>query len=104
MRIWLIILAAGLITFATRLSFIALFGRMQVPAWVARALRYVPPAVLSAIIFPELFITDGALNFSWGNPRLIAGLLAAVVAWRSKNIVWTILAGMGALLVLQRIL
>lgn len=103
MTLWLVIIVAGLLTFATRLSFIALFGQMIVPAWVTRALRYVPPAVLSAIIFPELFIREGVLNLSPANPRLVAGLLAAFVAWRTKNIVLTILVGMGVLLTLQAI-
>lgn len=101
METWLIIITAGLLTFATRLSFIAMFGQMKVSTWVQRALRYVPPAVLSAIIFPELFIQGGAMDFSLSNSRLIAGLLAALVAWRTKNIVLTILVGMGALLALQ---
>jgi branched-subunit amino acid transport protein len=104
MSIWVIIIVAGLLTFATRLSFIALFGRMNVPAWVQRALRFVPPAVLTAIIFPELFISGDTLNLSPANPRLIAGLLAALVAWRTKNIVYTILVGMAALLAMQALL
>jgi branched-subunit amino acid transport protein len=103
-KIWLILIIAGLLTFATRLSFIALLGRLNVPNWVQRALRYVPPAVLTAIIFPELLVANGALNLSPANPRLIAGILAALVAWRTKNIVLTILVGMGALLALQAIL
>lgn len=97
--IWLTLFLAGLLTFLTRLSFIALWGRWTPPEWLRRALRYVPPAVLTAIIFPELLIREG--NFTAINPRLFAGLIAAVVAWRTKNIVWTILAGMGALLLLQ---
>jgi branched-subunit amino acid transport protein len=97
--IWLTMFLAGALTFLTRLSFIALWGRWMPPEWLRRALRYVPPAVLTAIIFPEVLIREGAFNpFS---PRLLAGLVAALVAWRTKNIVWTILAGMGALLVLQ---
>ena len=96
---WLTLCIAGLLTYLTRLSWIALLGRWSAPAWVSRALRFVPPAVLAAIILPELLLSDG--QFSPLNPRLLAGLLAALVAWRSKNILWTILVGMAALLILQ---
>ncbi len=103
MEIWLTMLFAGLLTFGLRLSFIALYGRLVFPDWVIRALRYVPPAVLSAIVFPELFLTGGELNLSLANFRLIAGVLAALVAWRTRSILWTILAGMAALALLQTI-
>jgi len=103
MRLWLIFLAAGLLTYAMRLSFILLWGKIDVPAWLKRALRFVPPAVLTAIFFPELFMPGGVLDLTPGNARLIAGTLAALVAWRTRNIVLTILVGMGALLLIQYI-
>ena len=66
-----------------------------------RALHYVPPAVLSAIIFPELFLHEGMMNLSLENHRLFAGLAAVLVAWFSRNTLITILAGMMALFLLQ---
>jgi branched-subunit amino acid transport protein len=104
MTTWLILLAAGAITYLIRLSFIALLGRIDVPPLVGRALRFVPPAVLSAIIFPEMLRPNGALDLSLGNVRLLAGLLAAIVAWRSKNVLLTIAVGMVALWVLRAVM
>lgn len=101
MNVWLLILLAGLVTFLTRLSFIALLDRIAMPAWFQRSLRFVPVAVLSAIILPELANGNGEP----GNPvvywQLFSGALAVLVAWRTKNVTWTIVAGMAALLVLQ---
>ena len=90
-------LAAGALTYAIRLSFILLWGRIEVPDRLQRALRFVPPAVLTAIIFPELFMPAGAVDISLANSRLLAGILAALVAWRTCNIVLTLLVGMGVL-------
>ena len=98
---WLIILLAGPLTYAIRLSFIALSGRWQPPRLFQRALRFVPPAVLSAIILPEMLIQDGSLISTPLNPRLLAGLLAILVAWKTRNTVLTILAGMAALYLFQ---
>jgi branched-subunit amino acid transport protein len=103
MRLWLIFLAAGLLTYAMRLSFILLWGKLDVPVWLQRALRFVPPAVLTAIFFPELFMPGEVLDLTPGNARLIAGTLAALVAWRTRNVVLTILVGMGVLLLIQYI-
>jgi branched-subunit amino acid transport protein len=104
MNIWLVMLLGGLITFGMRFSLIYLFGKFQISETMRRALRYVPPAVLSAIIFPELFLRDGTLNLSLNNERLLAGLVAIVVAWFTKNTLVTMIVGMIALFVLQFVL
>ncbi len=101
MILWLTLIGMGLITFLIRLSVIGLMGNAEIPPLVRRALRFVPPAVLSAIIFPELLRPGGSLNISLGNFRLLAGLAAALVAWRTKNVVLTIAVGMAMLWVLQ---
>ena len=101
MNIWLVMIVGGLITFGMRFSLIYLFGRFEVPETMRRALHYVPPAVLSAIIFPELFYSSGTFNIALTNTRLLAGLIAIAVAWFSKNTLLTIIVGMIALLVFQ---
>lgn len=101
MNIWLVLLLGGVLTFLMRLSFIYLFGRFTIPPMVKRMLRFVPPAVLSALIAPELFMPVNKLDLRLDNHRLLAGLVAILVAWRTKNTLLTILAGMAALLVLQ---
>lgn len=95
MSIWLTMFLAGLATFLTRLSFIWLAGRREMPGWLQHGLRYVPPAVLTAIIFPEVFIRDGELVLSpLANLRVLAGAAAALVAWRTHNTLLTIAVGM----------
>jgi len=100
-NIWLVMFFGGLITFGIRFSFIYLFGRFEIPQSMRRALHYVPPAVLSAIIFPEVFLPNQQLDVSFGNHRLLAGLAAVIVAYFTKNTLVTILAGMVALILLQ---
>ena len=103
MNIWLVMLIGGLITFGMRFSLIYLLaeGRLQIPETMRRALHYVPPAVLSGIVFPELFLREGALSITFENHRLFAGLIAVFVAWFSKNTLVTIIMGMLALFLLQ---
>ena len=101
MNIWLIMLIGGLITFGMRFSLIFLFGKFEIPETMRKALHYVPPAVLSAIILPELLYPSNQLDLSLGNTRLLAGIVAILVAWFTKNTLLTILAGMIALLLFQ---
>lgn len=98
MSLWLVIVGAAVGTYLVRVSFIVLFGRLdEVPPRVKRTLAFVPPAVLAALVFPNVFVQGGDLVLSLGNHRLVAGAFAAVVAWRTEDMLATIVAGMGAL-------
>lgn len=104
MSLWLLIIAIGLLTFAFRFSSIVLLGRAEMPTILRRALRFVPPAVLTAIFMPELMEPGGVLNLSLSNTHLLAGVLAIVVAWRTRNVVLTIAVGMIALWILSALI
>ena len=99
----LVILIAGLSlgAFATRFAMIAIFGRTRMPIWLDRYLKYVPVAVLTAIALPNILVRDGTYAMHLGNARLFAAILAVVVAWRTRNMLMTIAAGMLCVWVLQ---
>lgn len=99
--LWLLFLLTGLGTLLQRLSFIFLIGKVGMPEWLRRALRFVPAAALAALVFPALTHPAGTLDLSLGNVRLLAGLVGALVAWRTRNVLLTLAAGMLALWVLQ---
>jgi branched-subunit amino acid transport protein len=84
----------GLLTLGTRLSFILLLEKWNPPEWFSNGLRFVPLAVLSAIIFPDIFMKDNVVAVPPDIPRLAGAIVASLVAWRSKNIFLTIGAGM----------
>jgi branched-subunit amino acid transport protein len=92
--IWFLFVAIGLGTFVLRFLFIYLFGKIEMPDWLRRALRFVPAAALAALVFPALTHPSGHLDLSLYNFRLLAGLGGAVVAWRTRNVLLTILVGM----------
>ena len=101
MNLWLVVIVAGVLTFLIRLSFISLPANWEMPHWAQRALSFVPPAVMTAIVFPELLVRDGHLAANLDNHRLIAGAIAILVAWRFKKIMPTIVAGIAVLWLLQ---
>ena len=101
LSIWLLFLALAVGTFALRFSFIYLFGKVDMPDWLRRALRFVPASVLAALVFPALTYPNGVLDLSLGNVRLLAGLGGALAAWKTRNVLWTIAVGMVLFWVLQ---
>ncbi|MBK9054606.1 MAG: AzlD domain-containing protein [Chloroflexi bacterium] len=94
MTLLLTILLMGLVTYAIRLGPILFFSQREMPDLLLRALRYVPTAVLTAIILPEMLYPGGELALSLLNMRLVAGVAAALVAWRTHNFFLTIAVGM----------
>ncbi|MHA6908309.1 AzlD domain-containing protein [Ralstonia pseudosolanacearum] len=97
-----VLLLSGAVTYLIRLSFIALEGRMNLPPWFRNAMPYVPAAMLTALIAPDLLVRNGALAVSTSNPRLIAGLIAIVIARMTRSAMWTIVGGMAVLLILMK--
>jgi branched-subunit amino acid transport protein len=96
--VWAAVAAIGVLTFLVRVSFIYLFGRVEeLPPRVEMALRYVPPAVLAALVAPAFVDVGPTLLATLGNDRLLAGAVAAVVAWRTENVAATVVVGMATL-------
>ena len=100
--LWLTIVGMGIITYAIRAVSLLLAERLPDSKWLRSFLQFVPIAVLSALIFLDVFSPNGFLVFSpLRNPRLVAALLAVLVAWRTKKALPTIVVGMLALWLIQ---
>jgi len=100
--VWLIIVALAAATFGTRLSFIGLLAHVELPQLLQRALAFVPPAILAAIITPQVFpVVQDLPTLDW--PRLVAALIAFAVAFRTRSTVATVSVGMLVLWGLQAV-
>lgn len=96
--IWAAIVVVGICTFLIRFSFIYLFGRIdRVPEPVTRALRFVPAAVFAALVVPAVVSIEPTVGGTLTDERLLAGAVAALVAWRTEDVTATIVAGLVAL-------
>ncbi|MBK8891817.1 MAG: AzlD domain-containing protein [Dechloromonas sp.] len=93
--------ACGLVTFLIRLSFIAFGHHLPDDPRITAVLGYVPPAILGALIAPEIAAVGGSISLSSENPRLWAALVALLVARLTRSVLATIAAGMLALWAIQ---
>jgi len=92
--VFYIIVGMALVTYFTRFAALALFRFTGVPTWLNRWLKYVPVAILTALIVPSLLLPRGYLDISLNNHYLIAGVVATFVAYKSRNIIATLGLGM----------
>ena len=101
-RVWAAIVVGGAGTFAMRASFLAAAHRLvHVPPWARRLLRQIPPAALASIVLPALARPAGSLDLA--QPRFVAGVVAGLVAWRTRSAALTLVVGMGVLVALERL-
>ena len=101
LKLWAVIVAVGALNYASRLSFIAFFASREMPPLLARALRYVPAAMLTALVLPMVLTPSAAGALAGVNPRIPAAILAAVVAYFTHSTLKTLAAGMAVLWLLQ---
>ena len=95
------IVLAGAGSYALRASFLAAARRLvDLPPLAERILRQIPPAVLAALVLPALVRPGGELDL-W-QPRLLAGVVAAIVSWRTRNVGLTLAVGMVLLFALEQ--
>ena len=100
-EIFYIIIAMAAVTFITRFSCIAVLNQKGLSSSLARWLKHIPTAILTALIVPALLLPQGKVDFSLQNHYLIAGIAAAAVAYKSKNIMITLAVGMGIMVALR---
>ncbi len=92
MHDYAVILGMAVVTYATRALGVFLLAR-PLPPLLEQVLGYVPIAVFAALLAPPLLLPQG--SFVLG-AETVAALPAALIAWRTRQVLPTILAGMGS--------
>ena len=91
---WFSITIAGILTYFTRMTMIALVRRDLLGEKIKAVLAYVPSAVFPAIIFPAIFINDYGAYIEMNDPKIFGALVAIIVGYFSRNIIATIFSGL----------
>ncbi len=101
----LMIAGMAMVTFGIRYIMFPISGRFRFPPLFERALGYVPPAVLSAIIVPSILMPTGeTIDLHFTNPYLIGAVTACIVGWIYRNLLLTIVISIMVFLASQWIL
>jgi len=95
--IWTTLILAGLITFFTRFSMIALLKKNHFGPRLRVVLSYVPSAVFPAIIFPAVFLNSTGQLVFLDNPKVLAAFIAVLIGYLTESVIATILSGLAAL-------
>ena len=91
---WSSVIAAGILTYITRMTMITLVDRKVLGLKLKQVLRYVPSAVFPAIIFPAIFYNDYGNLIELTDPKIYGAIVAIVTGYLSRNIIATIFSGL----------
>ena len=91
---WLSVIIAGILTYITRMTMVALIDRRVLSIKLKQVLSYVPAAVFPAIIFPAVFFNDHGYLIELSDPKIYGSIVAIVIGYLSKNIIATIFSGL----------
>jgi branched-subunit amino acid transport protein len=101
LEIFLTTLGMALVSLVCRSFFLLPRNDLPMPEWLREGLRYAPIAALSAVVAPELVMTQGHLIDTWRDPRIFGALAGlAFYAWR-RSLFGTIVCGTGVMLALR---
>jgi branched-subunit amino acid transport protein len=91
---FLLIVGMAIVTFLIRYPVLALSGKFNLSESFLQILRYVPPAVLTAIVVPAVLMPEDQLLLSYTNARLVGAIAAVAIGLWQKNLLLTIVVGM----------
>ena len=84
------------VTFGIRYALFAVADRIRMAPWLESALKFIPPAVLTAITVPAVLLPDGQLDVSPSNPYLVAALVTTAAGIWTRRLLATIAIGLAA--------
>ncbi len=91
------------VTYIPRVLPVWLFSSKSLPPLVIAWLRFVPVAVLAAMLLPSLVITENLLDFTWSNLFLWAAIPTFIVAWKTRSLFGSVITGMAVVAVVRLI-
>ncbi|NRD74734.1 AzlD domain-containing protein [Shewanella sp. VB17] len=93
--IWLTIMAMAALVFGSRYLFLEPKLPVRLSKNTLAFLSYSAPAVLTAIFAPIVFVREGQLDLSVDNSYLICAVVAALLAYTTRNVLLTTVVSMG---------
>jgi len=102
--IWSVIILMSLVTYIPRALPMLVLSHYGLPKWFTTWLTFVPTAIFGALVFPDIFLANNQLSFSFSNTALWTTVLVAPLALKTKSLGYTIIAGAGVFWLLQQLL
>ena len=96
-----VIVGLAAVTVVSRSFFFLSNSEWDLPHWAQRGLQYAPIAALSAVVAPEIVMSQGQLIATWQDARIFAAAVGVAVYFVKRDVLLTIVLGMSVYLPLH---
>jgi branched-subunit amino acid transport protein len=90
----LLIVGMGLVTYIPRYLPLFFLAYRALPRWLIEWLDMIPVAILSALVFSELFISGSPRHLDLLQAKSLVAIPTVLVALRTRSLGWTVIFGM----------
>lgn len=90
----LLILGMGLVTYIPRWLPLFLLSQRRLPPWFVEWLDLIPVAILSALVFSELFVSGNPRQLVLLQPRSMVAIPTFLFALKTRSLGGTVIVGM----------
>lgn len=97
----LVIIGSAIVTYLPRMLPLVMLSKIKMPDLVLRWLSFVPPAVLSALLLPDLLLVNQRVDFSFSNLKLLAAFPTLAVAVKTRSMMAALITGMATVVLLR---
>jgi branched-subunit amino acid transport protein len=92
--LFILFVAMGIVTYLPRWFPLLLLSGMRLPAWLETWLDFVPAALLSALILPELVTAGSPRHLDLIRPEAWVAVPTLLFALKTRSLAGTVVAGM----------
>ncbi|MCG0276657.1 MAG: AzlD domain-containing protein [Thermosediminibacteraceae bacterium] len=100
----LLLLGMAFVTYLPRLIPVMILSKRNIPEVLVKFLKFIPVSVLSALLLPNILMVDNKINLSSSNTLLVTSILTFPLAYKTRNMFLTVIAGMITLVILNRLM
>lgn len=100
----LLVIGMGLVTYIPRYLPLFLLAKRELSRGLIEWLDMIPAAILSALVFSELFLSGSPRHLELISAKSLAAIPTLFVALRTRSLGWTAIFGMAAFWIVEKIL
>lgn len=100
----LLVIGMGLVTYIPRYLPLFLLAQRDLPRWLIEWLDMIPAAILSALVFSELFLSGSPRHLELISAKSLAAIPTLLIAIKTRSLGWTVISGMAIFWIAEKIL
>ncbi|WP_208559172.1 AzlD domain-containing protein [Marinilactibacillus kalidii] len=98
---WLLILGMAVVTYIPRFLPMLLLSKKEISPSFSRWMTYIPVSIFAALVASDIFFWEDGFTINPAiNIKLIPSVIVFLIAYKTKNLMWSMIFGIGGITLL----